>query len=907
MSRFIYSVFIVFAPIFMWGQETAKITGTIEDEVTGEPVVGANITYDDGKGTVTDIDGEYTLELAYGSYELTVSYVGYQNVTKEIQVDQKRIVQDFKLKTQQITEVEVVADVAIDRQTPVAHSDVKLEKIKEELGSRDLPMILNSTPGVYATQQGGGDGDARITIRGFSQRNIGVMIDGIPVNDMENGWVYWSNWFGLDMVTKKMQVQRGLGATKVALPSVGGTINILTKGIDSDLGFRVKQEVGNDWFSRTSFGFNSGELNNGWGITLAGSFKRGNGWVDKTFTRGYFYFAKIQKQLGDHQLSLSALGAPQRHGQRSFKQSIETYSHDFANDVGVDSFDTPERGLRYNQHWGMLERYRIQDGDTTNRGDEVVHERVNKFHKPMFTLKDFWQINDKMYWSNMAYASFGWGGGTQLSSSNPPLNNSGQINFQQIYNANRYGPFSIDPAFSDSLRKATSILEKSVNNHYWYGLLSTVNYQLNDEFTFSGGLDLRDYKGEHYREVHDLLGGDYYVDRTNNNQKDPVKKEGDKISYHNDARVRWGGLFGQLEYSTPLWSTFINVSGVYNGYKRIDYFKDKDLALEDTTMEEAVGQNDTINYEGETYHNNSNEARFAETKWKWIPGFTVKAGANYNINEFHNVYANIGYLSRTPRFQNVIDFDNDFFRNIKNEVVKAVELGYSLKYSDVKVDLNGYATQWENKPGPGASVRIDGETYRYNINAIDARHLGTELKVAYKPVSGLNIQGVLSYGDWTWQSKDTVRIYDDRQNLVATRSFDAKGVHVGDAAQTQIGGSVRWEIMKNLYVKGRMTHFARYYADFDPLSLSGEDAGRESWKLPPYQLVHFYAGYEFQFKKLRFTLRGSLINALNTTYISDARNNDPYIENSSSNFDASSAGVFFGQGRRFNVSLEMSY
>ena len=83
-----------------------------------------------------------------------------------------------------------------DRKTPVAFSTIPLKKINEELASQDIPLVLNSTPGVYATQQGGGDGDARITIRGFNQRNVAVMIDGIPVNDMENGWVYWSNWFG---------------------------------------------------------------------------------------------------------------------------------------------------------------------------------------------------------------------------------------------------------------------------------------------------------------------------------------------------------------------------------------------------------------------------------------------------------------------------------------------------------------------------------------------------------------------------------------------------------------------------------------------------------------------------------------------------------------------------------------
>ena len=104
-------------------------------------------------------------------------------------------------------------------------------------------MVLNSTPGVYATQQGGGDGDARITIRGFNQRNVAVMIDGIPVNDMENGWVYWSNWFGLDAVTSNIQVQRGLGASKIAIPSVGGTMNLLTKGIDSRKGGSINRKL----------------------------------------------------------------------------------------------------------------------------------------------------------------------------------------------------------------------------------------------------------------------------------------------------------------------------------------------------------------------------------------------------------------------------------------------------------------------------------------------------------------------------------------------------------------------------------------------------------------------------------------------------------------------------------------
>ena len=62
------------------------------------------------------------------------------------------------------------------------------------------------------------------------------MINGVPVNDMENGSVYWSNWAGLSDVTSAMQVQRGLGASKVAVPSIGGTINIISKSSDVQKG-----------------------------------------------------------------------------------------------------------------------------------------------------------------------------------------------------------------------------------------------------------------------------------------------------------------------------------------------------------------------------------------------------------------------------------------------------------------------------------------------------------------------------------------------------------------------------------------------------------------------------------------------------------------------------------------------
>jgi len=137
-------------------------------------------------------------------------------------------------REQSIKEVRVISNYGKDRKTPVAMSTVNAKQISEVYGgSAELPEVLKLTPGVYATKTGGGVGDSRINIRGFDQRNIAVTINGIPVNDMENGWVYWSNWAGLGDAVSTIQVQRGLGASKLAINSVGGTMNIITKTTDA--------------------------------------------------------------------------------------------------------------------------------------------------------------------------------------------------------------------------------------------------------------------------------------------------------------------------------------------------------------------------------------------------------------------------------------------------------------------------------------------------------------------------------------------------------------------------------------------------------------------------------------------------------------------------------------------------
>lgn len=905
MKSIIPIFLLVFNSFLIFSQNQGEIKGTVKDAVSDETIIGATVLIAEGKGGVTDINGNYSIKADSGQYVLTVSYVGYEAQKLKIKVGSKPVTFNFSLQSKTLNEVEVVADVAKIRETPVAFSNITAKQIQEELGTRDLPMVLNSTPGVYATEQGGGSGDARVSIRGFDQRNVAVMVDGVPVNDMENGQVYWSNWDGLGDITRSMQVQRGLGASKLAIASVGGTINIITKGIDEKFGVSVKQEVNNYGLYKTSFGFNSGPLKNGWGVTLGGARKWGNGWADATFDDAWSYFFKVQKRFKNQLFSFSASGAPQSHGQRSTPiMPIAIYSKSLAQSLGINTDSVyshsdnttgtqGERGLRYNSNWGNL-------------NGSVFNEKINYFHKPQFNLSHFWTPTEKLNVSTVLYLSIGKGGGTALKNITSKDTATGQLDIQSIYN---YNSTNISSTYSTTEHVSSNYQRAANNDHIWYGVLSTWNYKINDHLSALAGVDGRYYKGTHYQTVYNLIGGDYTLDFTDKNQPFAsvnkaanMKRVGDKVGYYNDAIVMWGGAFAQVEYKKEKWSTFLTGSISQTGYQRIDYFKKKDLVLADTTIQQAVGYGDTLSYKGTRYTNQSAEARFATTPRLWFLGYTIKGGANYNINDNHNVFLNLGYLNMAPRLNLVFDNNNKKFLDIQNQKVYAIEIGYGLKHPKYAANLNFYYTLWRNKPPAYTPTVPDpngGGTLSYNINGLDALHKGIELDFIYKVLENLDVEGIASIGDWKTVSGAVVNVTNDLGQVVQKVDFSAKDIHVGDAAQIQIGGGLRYTIVKNLYIKPRFTYFGKNYANFDPLTLVGTNKDRESWKMPSYNILDIYAGYDFSYRKLKYTLTAGVVNALDAVYITDGQNG--------MNFDANTAVVFMGMGRRYNVALKIAF
>jgi iron complex outermembrane receptor protein len=963
--RILKSFFLILSLVFLTYKSSAQegiLSGTVRDALSGETLPSAFVLWaNKEKGKAVDPSGKFSISLPYGEYEFIITAVGYEEVKKNISITKKEYSIDFDLIQTMQKEVVISADIAVGRTVPVAFSNIGLKRIEEELAGREMATLANTTPGTYATRAGGGDGDARVTIRGFSGNNVAVMLDGVPVNDMENGMVYWSNWFGLDLATQTTQIQRGLGASKLVIPAVGGTMNIITRGIDAKRSVRLRQEYSYGAFSRSSFSINSGKTKRGWAFSMAGSFKTGDGWVDGTHTQGFFYYGKIEKIFGKHHLSLYGLGAPQQHEQRLKSEAIALYDRQTAINLGAETtyagvgnsrLPIFDGGINYNPDVGYLTRYDFVNGQRTNvQEQEQFNGRLNFFHKPQFSVKDVWTLDENTFISTVAYASFGRGGGTRWNN-NLTINDylpDGTVNMQAFYDANSgakiplfSGPdYNVNPLVSATQRYAVSnYVEASMNEHSWYGALSTYNKKFNDKWNFAGGVDLRSYRGSHYRKIIDLMGADYTVisDPRYINYNDPnlVKREGDIVDYNNAALIRWGGVFGQVEYQDDKISAFLSTSAAYTGYMRVDYFRPKVFTVDG--VEIPVGyafesnsvtlNSDTTFLAGHTLTSNMDGAKFQSTGWYYRPTATIKAGLKYNITRKLAVFLNSGYLNKAPLFNQIYTSANERFNAIENEVITSFENGWNYKSKQFSFNVNLYYTTWQNKPYPyGLSVPdpLDPTSnITVNIRGMNARHEGVEFDFAYKISDRITFEGLASFGDWIWTSSDTIYIFDDAGNPVSQDgnpsspqlfvTYDAQGVHVSDAAQTQLGGMLRYEWKNGAYIKSRYTWFDRYYAAMNPFELKGANAARDSWQIPSYGTLEFHAGYGKEIRGVRYDIRGSVFNVLNSIYITDANNNDTYAlynnkdySTSDNSFNASSAGVFFGQGRWFNVSLSATF
>ncbi|MCF8378375.1 MAG: TonB-dependent receptor [Bacteroidales bacterium] len=919
LRNFLALAFLVLFAQFAIAQSGVK--GTVKDSQTNETLIGANVVV---KGTTngapSDLNGKFKIDLDAGSYTMEITFTGYETVEVQATVQEGSYTDLGTIRMESsamsLSGVSIIADYARERQTPVAFSNLKKQEIENKLGSRDLPMVVNLTPSVYATPQGGGAGDARINIRGFNQRNVAIMLNGVPVNDMENGWVYWSNWDGVADATSSIQMQRGLSAVNLATPSIGGTMNIITSPADNKGGGSARFEYGSGNFMKTTLTGHTGLINEKFAASVSVVRKVGEGVIDKTWTDAWAYYLGASYNINkDHRLEVFAIGAPQRHGQNIYKQNVAAYSHDYAKEIGADTstlskfFESPN-GRLYNENWNSVnESYTGQqsfNGKTIDRyKPDFLAERENYYHKPITNLNWYAQWSDKVSQFTTLYYSGGTGGGTGMYNNYP-----GEI-YDYSSEPTRIVDWDATIAMnqSDTDRKGNpktpgeslGILRNSTNNQWTIGAISKVKVAFNDNFKTQFGLDWRTAEIEHYREVRDLLGGNYFT-YTGNQFDTPAmyqKGLGDKIAYNNTNTVDWFGGFAQGEWSNEL----VSVYGTF-GYSMIKYSYVNHFVTADTT---AAGAPDV----------NSGELT-AETDW--ISGWQFKGGANYNVNETFNIFGNFGFISKVPIFDEVIDDgDGTVSENPENESFNSYELGAIYKSLDDKVSLKGnlYYTLWTNRIMT-RSVQLDetGTMGIAFIKGMKQSHTGIEVEASYRPVNIFGVGVVGSVGNWKYLAdvNAIVKNYEGGAGIVSdTVNVYANGLKVGDAPQTQVGVFATVYPVEGMSIDLLWRFYADHYAEFDPTNRDDETDKDQVWKTPSYSVFDLSFNYKLPLKgKVGVDIFAHVFNLFDTFYIQDALDNSPYNGNYNNggdidfNHDVNTAEVFLGLPRTFNLGARIN-
>lgn len=692
----------------------------------------------------------------------------------------------------------------------------------------------------------------------------------------------------------------------MSVPSVGGTINITTKSLDVKRGGNVFYGMGNDGMNHIGFSVSTGVNDKGWAVTLLGARKWGDGYVQGTNFNAYTYFINISKRLNDkHQLSFTAFGSPQVHYKRSSQDglSIEGWQ-------GVKNYMDGESMYKYNPTFGY------------DRDGQVRSSNKNVYHKPQISLNHIWQINEKSSLSSAVYVSlasgYGYSGqgrgsynGSSLSNTSWYGASNGTLNTLFRRPDGTFDYAAIQEMNMASTTGSNMVMSKSNNSHNWYGLVSTYKNELIKNLNLTAGIDMRYYVGFHNNKIVDLYDGEYFMDDSSrrgvqaaNNAAaaDPNWKYqhlgvGDVVYRDYDGHTLQEGAYAQLEYTmldnkltTVLAGSFSNTS-----YWRVDHFY----------YDKEHEKSETVNF---------------------LAG-TIKGGANYNIDRHNNVYFNGGYITRAPFFSGGAFLQaatsNATNPNAVNEKVGSFEIGYEYHSPVFTATVNGYYTKWMDKTATRSSDLNDGTKYFFNMQGVDALHMGVELNFVYKPFRWLDFNGMLSIGDWKWDSNTKGYFYnsygqpiqDIKNGALASGIFAAdhasatlnqKGRKVGGSAQTTGYLGLNLKPLKGWRVGIDWTFNARNYSDF---SISASDYAPNAtinvgspWEIPWGNQLDLSASYNFKIGGLDATLFGNVYNLCDYNYVMDA-----YTASGVDGTWENAYRVFYSFGRTYALRLKVKF
>ncbi len=754
------------------------IKGNVKALTPSEQVEGLQVLLEKNQATgTTDANGGFEMEVPNaGSETLIISRDGRELGRHSFQI-QAPITDLGSIELSNPVN-DIVANDAIPT---VTLTDNDFDENEDDF---QFSSLLTASRDVFLSTASFTFGTRRFRIRGLNADDYEYYINGMPINELEAGRVAFNSWSGLNDVTRRGDAHLGLTPAYYSFGGLGGSVHINMRASQQRAQKRISfSRASISYKNRIMATYSTGWLKNDWAFSVSGSHR----WADEGYIEGAFYdawayYASAQKKINDkHLLNLSVFGTPTERGRASASVQ-EMY------DLADDNY--------YNPNWGY------QNGKKRNA-------RIGRFHQPMAILTHDWDIDEgsslvtavgfqqginsssALDWYNatdprpdyyrklpsyIASRSSAEVAGqvANLLRSNKELR---QLNWHRFYDVNRDSPFTVKDANGVQGNTVSGNLSRYIveDRHYdsqKINFYSNLQKTLSDQFTLNGGLSYQYFKGENYKELEDLLGGDFYVDydefaerdfpdddgsRQNDlNHPNRVLAEGDQFGYSYDSDIHKAGAWLQGQWGIGRWEPFLAANVSNTRFWRTGNFRNGKFP----------------------------DSSFGEGEKQSFTNYGVKGGLTYTIDGRNYVYANATYRTRAPYFRHAYVSPrtrHQVVPDLKEVTQWGGEAGYQLRSPDVKARLTGYYLNIDNVTETSSFYHDEERTFvNYIISNIDARTTGIELGIEAKLAAGLLIHGVAAVGQRVFTSRPSATISQDNDAslLVEAQTIYVKNFHV---------------------------------------------------------------------------------------------------------------------------------
>ena len=723
-----------------------------------------------------DNEGRFLVEgLENGVYDMTVKANGYLDAHVNVTVE--GYVKDLIFVGMVLEQV--VAEVD---DSNFAEFDM------DDSGFEDSPSILFGSNDPYTNIASFGFSNIRFKNRGYTSESQEVYLSGVPMNDALTGYSPFSLWSGLNEATRAKETTVGNEVSDYAFGGYNGVTNISAMPSSVRPGWRFSALTNSALYRlRLMATYASGELDNGWSYAFNVSARiGGNDWVKGVYYRNFAYYAGVEKKFGDeHKLSLVTFAAPgQRGAQNASTQEVYDLMGDnmYNSNWGYQNGKVRNARVRKTFEPVTILKYTVKPNDDLEASATVLWRTGKNGYTAMDwydaadprpdyyrNLPSYFYMEDEDYdrqnLTKYAWAEEAW------TNRSGVYDNYQHLNWDRLYNVN-YNNYD-----ADGLRRSKYVLEERRVDQNDVNLGANVKWNATKWFTLTGGLNYKWNRTEYYKQIDDLLGGDYYVNIDSFAERDyaatpamvqndldyyfshgntaQVLKVGDKYGYDYYANVRKAGLWANGAFDLGAFKANVAVQAGYETFWREGLVR-KGLfpGLNEDGSELIVDGKVLTTYDPKTgapitSKGKSDVAQFFT--------YSAKLGLQYHFGGGHRVYGNAGYFNDAPTFsQSFISprTRNTLVPNLETMKTISTDINYQYSNNGYNVRVTGFWTKIMDQTDMMSFYDDTQNSFtNFAMTGIDQRHMGIELgfKVPL-PVEGLSVEGALSWGEYIYTS-----------------------------------------------------------------------------------------------------------------------------------------------------------